>query len=551
MFNLNSSTSKPGGLFGSATTQQPQQQVSQFGTTLTNNNNQNTTGQTGGLFGSTNNTNPSGGLFGNTNTTSTTGGLFGNTNNTPATNTTTSGLFGAKPATTTTGTGGLFGNNNSSTATGGGLFGAKPTTTTTGTGGLFGNNNNNNTNSLFGNNTNTTSSLFGQQQQPQNQQPQNQQQQQQQSQFQPELLSTSRQRKLIVEQPKILPSWTRLSDNNKQPPREVIKRLTNFGNDDDSNFNNSDESDSDIEFEEDIFGNVGFGKNSKNGSKRMINKRNLSVLDIDSNKDTTLNTNNNNDMNDNNDFPPSKSLFDIEKEMEIGYKIQQSRSNPSVITEQLTRNIKEDSKDFKNLNIFDRSDNIKENQNKIATLNNDETGNSEVYSCIVFGYPENISTQILTHFNKFGTILEDFPFLTNNTTSSNKKKLPIETGDSWCKITYANKVSYQRALKENGTLYSGYVIGCVPYTTTSANKNNNNNNTLNSNNVESIQHGSNITGLTGIESKNLNNGLLVADIFQKGGVITSMDTALKNQKENGKLSGKLNELLFGFNSGNI
>ncbi|OBA26823.1 MPPN-domain-containing protein [Hanseniaspora valbyensis NRRL Y-1626] len=518
MFNLNSSTSKPGGLFGSATTQQPQQQVSQFGTTLTNNNNQNTSGQTGGLFGSTNNNNPSGGLFGNTNTTNTTGGLFGNTNNTPATNTTTGGLFGAKPATTTTGTGGLFGNNN-----------------------------NNNTNSLFGNNTNTTSSLFGQQQQSQNQQ----QQQQQQSQFQPELLSTTRQRKLIVEQPRILPSWTRLSDNNKQPPREVIKRLTNFGTDDDSNFNNSDESDSDIEFEEDIFGNVGFGKNSKNGSKRMINKRNLSALDIDSNKDTTLNTNNNNDMNDNNDFPPSKSLFDIEKEMEIGYKIQQSRSNPSVITEQLTRNIKEDSKDFKNLNIFDRSDNIKENQNKIATLNNDESDNSEVYSCIVFGYPENISTQILTHFNKFGTILEDFPFLTNNITSSNKKKLPIETGDSWCKITYANKVSYQRALKENGTLYSGYVIGCVPYTTTSANKNNINNNTLNTNNVESIQHGSNITGLTGIESKNLNNGLLVADIFQKGGVITSMDTAMKNQKENGKLSGKLNELLFGFNSGNI
>lgn len=504
MFNLNSSTNKSGGLFGNSSSQPPQ--VSQFGTTVTNNNN--TPHSLGGGFsGNTN----------NFNTNSTGGSMFGNANNNITLG---GGLFGSKaPQPTTTG-GGLFGNQNPSSNIG-----------------TFGNNANNT--SLFGNsNNNNTPSLFTQQH---NQQQQQNQQQPNQTQFQPELLSTTRQRKLIVEQPKILPSWTKVNDSSKQPPREVIRRLTNVGNDANTNFNNSDDSDSDIEFEEDIFGNVGFGKNKKVGSKRMINKSNISVLELDANKENILNTK----LNASDDLPPMKSLFDIEKEMEIDFKIQQNRSNPSIITEELTRNSNEDSHDFNNLNIFDRSDNIKKaNENDVLTSSVD-TDTNELYSCIIFGYPENISTQILTYFNKFGTILEDFPFLSNSTNTSNKKNLPIETGDSWCKITYDNKVSYLRALKENGTLYSGYIIGCVP------NKNNNNNSMLNTSNMETSQSNTNTTGISGVENKNLKTGLLVADIFQKGGVVTSMEEDLNNEKESGKISGKVNELLFGFNGGNI
>ena len=99
MFSSSLSGTKPatGSLFGQSS--QPQQQVSQFGTTVTNSNS-----NTGGLFGNTNS---------NTNNSTTTGGLFGNTNNN--TNTNTGGLFGNTNSNTNTNTGGLFGNTNSNT----------------------------------------------------------------------------------------------------------------------------------------------------------------------------------------------------------------------------------------------------------------------------------------------------------------------------------------------------------------------------------------------------------------------------------------------------
>lgn len=126
----NNTAAKPGGLFGSSTTNTggglfgsaPAQPAAGglFGNT-------NTQQQSGGLFGSA--AKPAGtGLFGNTNTAPTGGGLFGNTQ--PAqtgglfgsTNnqSTTGGLFGAKPAQT----GGLFGSTaTQQPAAGGGLFG--------------------------------------------------------------------------------------------------------------------------------------------------------------------------------------------------------------------------------------------------------------------------------------------------------------------------------------------------------------------------------------------------------------------------------------------
>ncbi|XBW35095.1 hypothetical protein QEN19_000657 [Hanseniaspora menglaensis] len=514
MFNLGNSNGKPGGLFGS--TAAPQSQVSQFGTTVTNtttpqpqtgglfgNSTNNTNSSTGGMFGNNNTTTSTGGLFGNTNTASTTGGLFGNSNTTS----TTGGLFGSKPNTTTSG--GLFGNTiQPAQTTGGGLFGSSSI-----------------------NSGNTQTSGYGQQQ----------------NQFQPEPLSISKPRKLIVEQAKILPSWTKISETSKQPPREVIRRLTNVGNDVDTNFTNSDASDSDNEFEEDIFGNIGFGKSKKVGSKRLMNKRNVSALELDNTKENTFTLNTT--TSGNGDFPPMKSLFDIEKEMEIDHKIQQSRSSPSIITEELTRKA-QDFNDFKKLNIFDRSENVRETDKNNILQSKHDSKNDEFYSCTVFGYPENISTQILNHFNKFGTILEDFPFLTNNSSANKTKKLPIETGESWCKITYDNRVSYLRALKENGTLYSGYVIGCVPHTQTSNTKNSINNN-LSNNLEDNNQSRSNVTEITERNSKNLNEELLVADIFQKGGVLTTIDTDLDNRKESGKISGKLNHLLFGFNGDSI
>ena len=524
MFSSSLSGSKPatGGLFGQST--QPQQQVSQFGTTVTNNNNNNT----GGLFGNTNNgTNNTGstlggGLFGNKPST-TSGGLFGNNNNT--TSGTTGGLFGNSNNNNTTSgtTGGLFGNSNNNTTSGttGGLFGNNNTNNTTNTGGLFGSSNNNtaNTGGLFGNNNNN---LYGQNQQSQ-----------QQNTMQPQILAQKRQRKLIFDQPRLLPSWTKLPDDSNEPTREVIKRLTNLGDEDENKNSNMEDSDSDIELEEDIFGNVGFGKVKKTGSKRLMNKSNLSVLDIDSEspnlKQAKILGNNNTDI------PPMKSLYDIEKELEIDSKIQQRRSNHTFVDQEITQKVDQSSKDFNSINIFDRSDN--KTQLNTNTENENITTDADLYSCIIFGYPENIATQVISHFNKYGEILEDFPFLTK--TKKHHNKVSIQTGDSWCKITYDNKVSYTRALKENGTQYSGYVIGCIPF------KKAQTENSTEKGYTESVSN---------VESQEVQqDGLLKGDIFQKGGVTSMIEKHLKNERklnESGnKITVKLNEMLFGFGNG--
>lgn len=531
MFSSSLSGTKPatGSLFGQSA--QPQQQVSQFGTTVTNNN----TNNTGGSFGNTNTT--SGGLFGNTNNNSstTTGGLFGNSNSN--TNTNTGGLFGNTNNNTNTTSGGLFGNTNNNTGStlGNGLFGNKPSTTT---GGLFGNNNTSgNTGGLFNNSLNNTTStntggIFGNSLNNNNVLSSNQQSQQQNT-MQPQVLPQKRQRKIVFDQPRLLPSWTKLSDDCNQPTREVIKRLTNLDDEDDKNKSNVDESDSDIEFEEDIFGNVGFGKVKKNGSKMLRNKGNLSVVDIDNDSPSLKQANilGSNQT----DIPPMKSLYDIEKELEIDSKIQQRRSNHTFMDQEVTQKVDQSSKDFTSLNIFDRSDNkTPANTNKLDESTNNET---ELYSCIIFGYPENIATQVISHFNKFGEILEDFPFL--NKSNKNHNKVTIQTGDSWCKITYDNKVSYTRALKENGTQYCGYVIGCVPFKKTQA-----------EGTVENVYN----EGSNNIEpQKEHQSGLLKGDIFQKGGVTSMIEKHLKNEKklnESGnKITVKLNEMLFGFGNG--
>ncbi|CAB4254487.1 similar to Saccharomyces cerevisiae YDL088C ASM4 Nuclear pore complex subunit, part of a subcomplex also containing Nup53p, Nup170p, and Pse1p [Maudiozyma barnettii] len=97
---------------------------------------------------------------------------------------------------------------------------------------------------------------------------------------------------------------------------------------------------------------------------------------------------------------------------------------------------------------------------------------------IVFGYPESISNLIITHFSHFGSILEDFQVLRSasginvstlknknqNITNNNEdRKYPIFTGEGWVKITYDSRQSAVRALQENGSVFTGTLIGCVPY----------------------------------------------------------------------------------------
>ncbi|CCH59395.1 hypothetical protein TBLA_0B05680 [Henningerozyma blattae CBS 6284] len=120
------------------------------------------------------------------------------------------------------------------------------------------------------------------------------------------------------------------------------------------------------------------------------------------------------------------------------------------------------------------------NSNKYGAMN----PQSET-AVIIFGYPESVSNSIISYFAKFGNILEDFQVLRgpsglnsnsttlrlrNNIKTNNMqndvevtKKYPIFTGDGWVKLTYDLPSAAIRALQENGTVLSGSLIGCIPY----------------------------------------------------------------------------------------
>ncbi|CDK26178.1 unnamed protein product [Kuraishia capsulata CBS 1993] len=134
------------------------------------------------------------------------------------------------------------------------------------------------------------------------------------------------------------------------------------------------------------------------------------------------------------DLPPQKSLFDV----------YENEDNSSSFPKD-TDLIKEDPTRFRN--IFSKNTEKKE---EISPVKN---GDSAV---LVFGFVE--LDEVLVHFEKFGSILEDFR------NSGFKKKYPIFIGKQWVKITYDNPASAVRALRENGTILDGAVVGVIPYT---------------------------------------------------------------------------------------
>ncbi len=83
-----------------------------------------------------------------------------------------------------------------------------------------------------------------------------------------------------------------------------------------------------------------------------------------------------------------------------------------------------------------------------------------------------MSSVILNHFSRFGTILENLqPANVDSPASPSKspikttknKTVPLLMGKTWIKLTYDNPSSALRAENENGTVIAGQIIGCVRY----------------------------------------------------------------------------------------
>ncbi|GAV51779.1 hypothetical protein ZYGR_0AF02500 [Zygosaccharomyces rouxii] len=187
---------------------------------------------------------------------------------------------------------------------------------------------------------------------------------------------------------------------------------------------------------------------------------------------------------DSNEAPPSISLYDWQREDDFGTTLPQLNSNSllpndtQITSQSPSSSFKKGTSAGSEFNAFDKGSVTKTN-----AQNRPESGGTDVgenlgqshneSAVIVFGYPESISNLIITHFSKFGYILEDFEVLRSssgiNTAtlrlhgSKPGRKYPIFTGDGWVKLTYDSPSSALRALEENGRVYGGSLIGCVPY----------------------------------------------------------------------------------------
>ncbi|ODQ65049.1 MPPN-domain-containing protein [Nadsonia fulvescens var. elongata DSM 6958] len=92
---------------------------------------------------------------------------------------------------------------------------------------------------------------------------------------------------------------------------------------------------------------------------------------------------------------------------------------------------------------------------------------ADANAVIIFGFPPSLIPAVVSHFSRFGTILENISSASEfrSTAKSVGSLRPIQSGKNWLKITYESPSSAARALSENGTIFAdNYAIGCIPCT---------------------------------------------------------------------------------------
>lgn len=153
-----------------------------------------------------------------------------------------------------------------------------------------------------------------------------------------------------------------------------------------------------------------------------------------------------------NDLPPMKSIYDLNDELLLSLD-EPTHSNI----------LNKDPKSFNNVFNHGNDQSIPIDKKEDKIVNPLEHGESGI---LVFGYPENMSNQVIQHFQQFGNVLEDFEVNRKKKTffQSNEKIFPCFMGPSWVKITYDNPASAMDSLQENGSIFNGVLLGVIPYT---------------------------------------------------------------------------------------
>lgn len=169
--------------------------------------------------------------------------------------------------------------------------------------------------------------------------------------------------------------------------------------------------------------------------------------------------------NNDDDLPPSRSIYDLNDEVLI------SLNKPA--NQHADAFINKDPKNFNN--VFNRDDALNNNseQTNEENLKSNPLQNGES-AILIFGYPESMANQVISYFQEFGSILEEFEitkqkntllkhYQTNNGSNKMHQIVPILSGRSWVKITFDNPASAIDALQENGCVFNGVLLGVIPF----------------------------------------------------------------------------------------
>lgn len=169
----------------------------------------------------------------------------------------------------------------------------------------------------------------------------------------------------------------------------------------------------------------------------------------------------------NDDLPPARSIYDLNDEVLISLNKPASLHADSFINK--------DPKAFNNVFNKDGQNSAKNTQNEPENLKKTNPLDHSEAAVLVFGYPEAMANQVISHFQEFGSILEDFDVTKRKTAlvrepTHSKPIAPIFSGKSWVKITYDNPSLALDALQENGSVFNGVLLGVIPYTKNSIEK---------------------------------------------------------------------------------
>ena len=195
------------------------------------------------------------------------------------------------------------------------------------------------------------------------------------------------------------------------------------------------------------------------------------------------------------DLPPSRSIYDLNDEVLLSLNEPSKQHSDSFLNK--------DPKDFNNVfnkatasssaapvsgkddkqsstSIIGADDSTTAGAGSataLETLKSLKNGDSAI---LVFGYPESMANQVIQHFQAYGSILEDFEATKTkhhftkyyhqqsasrdfDTTSASSQIIPLFTGHSWVKLTFDNPASAINALRENGSVFNGVLLGVIPY----------------------------------------------------------------------------------------